>query len=172
MAITPDTKDWTWVLERPCEECGFDASTVSESTIAALLRENAARWPTVLERADVRVRPNEQTWSALEYAAHVRDVFRLFLERLELMLSHDNPTYPNWDQDATAIAENYNEQDPAVVATELVFAGQALAEAFEAVPEGSWGRPGRRGDGAQFTIATFARYLIHDPTHHLWDVRG
>ena len=25
MAIVPDTKDWTWVLERPCDECGFDA---------------------------------------------------------------------------------------------------------------------------------------------------
>ena len=24
--ITPDTKDWTWVLERPCPECGFDAA--------------------------------------------------------------------------------------------------------------------------------------------------
>lgn len=20
--IVPDTKDWTWVLERPCPECG------------------------------------------------------------------------------------------------------------------------------------------------------
>ena len=24
MAIIPDTKNWTWVLERPCPECGFD----------------------------------------------------------------------------------------------------------------------------------------------------
>ena len=29
MPIEPDTKDWTWVLERPCPECGFDASSVS-----------------------------------------------------------------------------------------------------------------------------------------------
>lgn len=25
MAIEPDTKDWTWVLDRPCPECGFEA---------------------------------------------------------------------------------------------------------------------------------------------------
>ena len=25
--IEPDTKDWTWVLDRPCPECGFEAST-------------------------------------------------------------------------------------------------------------------------------------------------
>ena len=24
-AIAPDTKDWTWVLQRPCPDCGFDA---------------------------------------------------------------------------------------------------------------------------------------------------
>ena len=28
MPIVPDDKDWTWVLERPCPECGFDAATV------------------------------------------------------------------------------------------------------------------------------------------------
>ena len=27
-AITPDDKDWTWVLERPCPECGFDTRTI------------------------------------------------------------------------------------------------------------------------------------------------
>jgi hypothetical protein len=171
MAITPDTKDWTWVLDRPCPECGFDASELSERDVPALLRDNTAKWPAVLERTDVRIRPDAQTWSPLEYAAHVRDVFRLFLVRLELMLTQDNPSYPNWDQDETAIRDRYNEQDPAVVAVELVSAGRALADAFDAVPDSDWGRPGRRGDGAQFTVATFARYLIHDPTHHLWDVR-
>ncbi len=171
MAITPDTKDWTWVLERRCPECGFDASTTDARTVAGLLRENAAAWPAVLERADVRVRPDEHTWSPLEYAAHVRDVFTLNTRRLDLMLTQNDPLFPNWDQDETAIAERYGEQDPAVVATELVAAGLALADAFDAVPDAAWSRPGRRGDGAAFTIATFARYLIHDPVHHLWDVR-
>jgi hypothetical protein len=171
MAIVPDTKNWTWVLERPCPECGFDASTTDEHDVADLLRANVAEWPAVLERTDVRVRPDESTWSALEYAAHVRDVFRLFAHRLDLMLTRENPTFPDWDQDATAVEENYGEQDPRVVATELVAAGTALAAAFDAVPGDDWTRRGRRGDGAEFTVATFARYLIHDPVHHLWDVR-
>lgn len=170
MAITPDTKDWTWVLEDACPECGFDASTTDEHDVAGLLRENAAAWPPVLERADVRVRPNDHIWSALEYAAHVRDVFRLYAYRLDLMLTQDDPLFPNWNQDDTAIAERYDEQDPSVVGTELVAAGRELADAFDAVPEGAWSRRGRRNDGAEFTIATFARYLIHDPVHHLWDV--
>ena len=112
MVITPDTKDWTWVLERPCPECGFDAAKVGFDDIPRLLRENAAGWRPVLERADVTVRPNDHTWSALEYAAHVRDVFRVFSVRLGLMRSENDPQFANWDQDATAVAERYNEQDP------------------------------------------------------------
>jgi DinB superfamily len=170
MAITPDTKNWTWVLESRCPECGFDASTLSERDVAAELRNNAAEWPAVLERDTVRDRPDEGTWSALEYAAHVRDVFRVFAQRLALMLAEDDPTFANWDQDETAIADRYNEQDPAVVSRELVEAGNALAAAFDAVPDASWSRRGLRGDGAVFTVATLARYLAHDPVHHLWDV--
>ncbi|MCU1525349.1 MAG: DinB family protein [Microbacteriaceae bacterium] len=170
MPIIPDTKNWTWVVERPCPECGFDASGFGEKDVAAILRANATAWPAVLDRADVRLRPDDSTWSALEYGAHVRDVIRLYAERLALMLEQDDPLYPNWDQDATAVAERYNEQDPAVVAEELLAAARVLADAFDAVPDDAWGRPGRRSDGVQFTVASFAKYFIHDPVHHLWDV--
>jgi hypothetical protein len=171
MAITPDTKDWTWVLERPCVQCGFDASAFVEADVPRLLRENAAAWPVVLRRADVAVRPDADTWSPLEYAAHVRDVYRLGLVRIDLMLSQGDPIYPNWDQDATAVEERYGEQDPAVVGRELLEAASVLADALDRVTGEQWSRPGRRSDGARFTVSSFAKYLVHDPVHHLWDVR-
>jgi len=170
MPITPDTKNWTWVIESPCPECGFDASTFGRADVAGLLRANTEAWPTVLERADVRERPDDETWSALEYAAHVRDVNRLYLYRLGLMLEQNDPLYPNWDQDETAVKENYNAQDPLVVSVELAAAGEALAAAFDAVTDEQWARAGRRSDGVSFTVETFAKYFIHDPIHHLHDV--
>jgi hypothetical protein len=172
MPITPDTKNWTWVIERPCPECGFDASTFDATEVPRILRATTDAWPAVLERADVRVRPDDATWSALEYAAHVRDVNRLYLYRLGLMLEQNDPLYPNWDQDETAVAEKYNEQDPMVVSIELAAAGEALAAALDAVKVEQWSRPGRRSDGVSFTVETFAKYFIHDPVHHLHDVRG
>jgi DinB superfamily len=170
MPITPDTKNWTWVVERPCAECGFDASTFDAVDVADLLRANAAAWPAVLESDDVTVRPDDSTWSALEYAAHVRDVFRIFRVRLDLMLTTDDPLFANWDQDKSAIDDRYNEQDPAVVSSEIVDAAAALSDAFAAIPDDAWSRTGRRSDGAEFTVESFAKYFIHDPTHHLWDV--
>ena len=172
MTIVPDSKDWTWVLERPCPECGFDTRSVSPEEIPALIRANAAAWRTPLAAPDAADRSRPDRWSSLEYGCHVRDVFRLYDYRLGLMLTEDDPLYPNWDQDETAVDDQYFAQDPAVVAAELVAAGDALAGHFAALSGDQWLRPGRRGDGASFTVETFARYFIHDPVHHLHDVTG
>ena len=58
----------------------------------------------------------------------------------------------------------------AVVAGELVAAADVLAGHFAALSGPQWLRPGRRSDGASFTVETFGRYFIHDPIHHLHDV--
>jgi hypothetical protein len=172
-AIVPDDKDWTWVLERPCPECGFDATSFEPTVVADMIRANAASWDQLLAApGDVlRHRGVPGRWSTLEYAAHVRDVFRLYDTRLGLMIDIDDPLFPNWDQDETAIADRYHEQDPQDVAAALVEAAEALAASFDAVTVDEWPRTGRRSDGATFSVDSFARYLIHDPVHHLWDVR-
>lgn len=171
LVITPDTKDWTWVLHRTCTECGFDASSITPQQVPAMLRMNAASWRQLLDAGeDVRTRPRPDKWSPLEYACHVRDVFRLYDERLVLMLSEDGPAFPNWDQDETAVTERYAEQDPHRVAEELAEAAEALAVRFEQVRDDQWQRTGTRSDGAHFTVDTFARYFIHDPVHHWHDV--
>ena len=173
MPIEPDTKDWTWVLTRPCPECGFDAATLPPARVAPLVRRNAEGWLGVLAAPEawVRRRPSEDRWSPLEYACHVRDVFDLYGRRLALMLAEDDPLFANWDQDVTAVEERYNEQDPAVVAAALTAAAAGLADAFAALSAAQWERTGRRSDGATFTVDTFSRYMVHDPIHHLHDVR-
>ena len=170
--IEPDDKDWTWVLQQACDDCGFDARTVAGRQVAAGLRANAARWPMVLERADVRTRPAPQVWSPLEYGCHVRDVCRLFESRLGLLRSQVDPVFENWDQDATAVADAYGGQDPAAVSRELSAAAESAAAAFDAVADDDWQRTGRRSNGSVFTVETLGQYFLHDLTHHLHDVRG
>ena len=118
----------------------------------------------------MRERPDDSTWSPLEYAAHVRDVFRIFRERLRLMLDQESPTFANWDQDATAVADKYSEQDPAQVVEDLADQAEATAAAFDAVRPEQWSRPGRRSNGSTFTVGTFAIYFLHDIEHHLDDI--
>jgi hypothetical protein len=167
--IVPDTKDWTWVLERTCPECGFDVSSFPRKEVGAMIRANAMRWKELLALPRAAVRPSDDVWSALEYGCHVRDVFDLYDARLRMMLDEDEPAYPNWDQDAAAVEKRYGEQNPARVAGEILDAAAALANRFASVAGDQWERTGLRSDGARFTIETFARYLIHDPIHHVND---
>lgn len=160
------------MLRRPCADCGLDTASFAREDVPRLLLANAAEWPRVLARPDVRDRPAPDRWSPLEYACHVRDVFRKFDERLALMRATEDPLFPNWDQDATAVADRYGEQDPAVVSAELATAAEQLAAGFASVSGAEWDRRGRRSDGAAFTVETLARYFLHDPVHHLWDVTG
>lgn len=172
--IEPDTKDWTWVLDNVCPECDYDVRDIPQSVVGTLIRSNAHAWREELKGnpTELRLRPRPNKWSTLEYSGHVRDVFRLYLYRLDLMLTEDGPQYPDWNQDETALAEDYNSQDPAILSTELMEAAERLAERFDGVVGEQWDRTGYRGDGAAFTIISFARYLIHDPVHHLWDLQN
>jgi len=172
MTIVPDAKDWTWVLRQPCPECGLDTSSFARADIPAMILANAAAWRAPLAARDAVRRPRPDKWSPLEYGCHVRDVLKLYDYRLGLMLTEDDPLYPNWDQDETAVADRYDTQDPATVADELAAAAAAIAARFADVAGAQWDRPGRRGDGAAFTVETFGRYFVHDPVHHLYDVTG
>jgi hypothetical protein len=170
MTITPETKDWTWTILEACTDCGYDGPSADVAKTGNSIRALIDPFVAVLAKPNVAVRPNPDTWSPLEYACHVRDVFRLYEYRLGLMLAQDNPTYPNWDQDASAVEDRYDLQDPANVADELATAGHSLANAFDQVAGSQWERTGIRSDNKKFTVATFATYLVHDPYHHLWDI--
>lgn len=170
MAIVPDDKDWTWVLVQTCPDCGHAAGEVPPTEVAAALRATAARWCGLLDLPDIDRRPSPDVWSALEYACHVRDVLRLGHYRIGLMLDHDEPTFANWDQDATAVDDRYPEQDPIALRGELTGAADRLARLLDAVPADAWARRGTRSDGAVFTAGSFAQYVLHDLVHHEWDV--
>lgn len=190
MPIAPDAKDWTWVLERSCPDCGFDPAATAFEAVPGLVRDSSDRLRAALDRPDSRVRPDDSTWSTLEYAAHVRDVCRIFEHRLDIartggarpgpvIAAYDTtvvvtdsgvPMFANWDQDATALAENYPAADTAVVAAELADAAETAARAFESVPVAERERAALRSNGSAFTVDSMARYFVHDLVHHVHDV--
>ena len=93
----------------------------------------------------------------------------VFTERVDWMLRDDGPEFPNWDQDAAAVAARYHEQDPGAVA-EVRDAAADVRDAFAAVEGEQWQRTGVRSDGSEFTVETLGQYFLHDLAHHLVDV--
>jgi hypothetical protein len=169
--VEPDTKDWTWVLHRPCPQCGVDAGSLAAAQVPDLLRDNARAWLEVLSRDAVAARRDAGTWSPLEYACHVRDVHLLFDQRLALMLDQDDPAFADWDQDAAAVQGRYADQVPREVGAQLQEAAERVADRYAGVPVDQLSRTGRRSNGAVFTVTTLGQYHAHDVLHHLWDVQ-
>jgi hypothetical protein len=167
-----DSKDWTWVLQQPCPQCGFEAEELHREDIgtrvllAAKALRDAALAPTARER------PSPQVWSALEYVCHTRDACQVFDERLELMLGQDEPMFANWDQDEAAAAGEYPNQDPTVVSAQLWDRAAVIATRFNGVDGDDWERTGTRSNGSEFTVATLGQYFAHDLAHHVWDLTG
>lgn len=169
----PDTKDWTWTLSRRCPQCGLAAGEIEPSEVPQRAFVAAEEWVQILRSSPaVARRPRPDVWSPLEYGAHVRDVYRVFDDRLARMLAEDGPTFASWDQDETAIEGRYAEQDPELVADELEAAAEAFVTRLSTVTPDQLSRKGRRSDGADFTVATLSQYFLHDVVHHLWDVTG
>ena len=48
MPITPDEKDWTWVIGQRCPECGFLGDEVDHDRLGDLIRALAPPWRTLL----------------------------------------------------------------------------------------------------------------------------
>lgn len=174
-AARPDTADWTWVLRRSCPDCGFRADDLPAERVGQVVKDAGVRYAAVLGRADVRTRPAEGVWSALEYTCHVRDVCDVMRGRLEQILAGDGSApvhFANWDQDATAVEQAYWASDPAVVRGEVDHAFERAALAFERPSGEQWGWRAIRSNGSEFTAETLGQYFVHDLLHHLWDVRG
>lgn len=86
------------------------------------------------------------------------------------MLTQDEPRVPNWDQDETAVTDDYASQDPVRVAAEISAATAAAADIYASVQGDDWRRRGLRSNGSEFTIGSIALCHQHDAVHHANDV--
>ena len=161
-----------------CPECGLDYDTISPAdakvAIASMPRRYRGALAAAIEDESedglIRRRPDPQTWSGLEYAAHVADLYELFTSVITRMNQQDHPTISDfWDSDERAAAERYNEQDPAAVLDRLDAAATSLVRALDRVDSGSWGRTATFAWGER-DILTMTRNAVHEGSHHLRDV--
>ena len=130
-SIEPDTKDWTWVLREPCPECGFvaaDARPRRPRSAGPRRRRGLGRGAGASPARPSD--PTSRTWSPLEYACHVRDVHRIFGERLgadaRRRTSRPSPTGTRTRPRSPSATTS---QDPAVVGPELRRRPTAVAAA-------------------------------------------
>ena len=161
----------------PCDECGFDYDGLEPADAPAALRGFAKRYRAPLSRflpgedgdSLLRERPAPDTWSALEYAAHIRDVFENYHRWIGQILGEERPVLEGPGPDDLAVERRYNEDDPSAVAEALAANAEQLAALVETVPADDWDRVGLRGDEER-SVQLHARRAVHEGSHHLLDI--
>lgn len=165
-----DTRDWTFVVEHGCADCGY---TPHDPVLTIeRLEATVPRWARALERPGATERPAPGVWSTVEYASHSRDLVRVLGERVTAMLAEEGAPFADYDGEAEAVRQQFWAADPRTVAREVAAETERTIAVLEGVRGEAWERTGLRGDGQPFTITQLCRYLLHDIEHHLHDVDG
>ena len=173
MSIEPDTKDWTWVLDQPCDECGADVRSFLRDDVGRMIRDNAASWQDVLARPDARERRLPNRWSPLEYGCHLRDVFLVQRERMLAARRMDCPSFDPMGRDERAEHDGYAEQAPERVARQLEDAAYMFVNVLDRFGPDDWDRtvmynyPGM----SERSLRWVAVHTVHEVQHHLLDIR-
>ena len=119
-------------------------------------------------------RTDPESWSALEYASHVRDVLLSIRDRVILALVLDHPTgTPLYREERIALG-TYRLDSPEDVADELAIVGRLLGRTLRALPEGATSRTMVYSPLTPFdvTISWMAAQAAHEAEHHLADARS
>lgn len=162
-----------------CDECGFNYDTGDlQGTVTTLVRQSAECSMALTKAAAgpdadvVRIRPEPEVWSAIEYACHVRDVLEVQRFRIAQCLAEDRPVYAPMDRTGRVKQAKYEDQDPMEVAAALMgFAREFGAAARVLTPPqlgklGLYNYPVR----APRSLGWIIRHTAHEIQHHRQDI--
>ena len=157
-----------------CGACGFDYGAVGPLDVPGLLAPAIDGFQRDLHDHDtpvLRARLRPETWSALEYACHVRDVLLVQRDRLYLALTEETPDCTPMHREERVALARYNSQRPALVAQQLRFAACLAGQAFTDTDRSAWNRgliyhwpAPHRTD-----ISGLAARTVHEALHHFAD---
>ena len=155
-----------------CEPCGFDSDLYPRTDTITSQRIVPAVLAAAVEGLDhttVRIRPDERTWSIVEYVHHVALVAAGNLAAIDAALSEPG-------QDLGQPPDPGGPLGPADPTLDLAAALDRVEEGYEALrsrlvdlDDEGWEADVVLG-GERRTVGWFARHVLHDGLHHLADI--
>ncbi len=155
-----------------CDACGFDGARYDDGELLGALRELGPCWRALIATAgpELRVRPEPEVWSAIEYAAHSRDITALHVFGVEQALTIDEPAFPEIEDDLVdSAAATYGDADPDAVLEVLDTEATRLAQLAEDAGRDAWTRGLTIGD-ERIEVRRLLEHALHDSLHHVDDV--
>lgn len=138
-----------------------DPFEVQEATAPALRRIVAELDDEALRRPEA---PGK--WSILEVLGHLADSELVYGYRLRLMVAHDEPDVPGYDQDRWAERLRYRDADPEQELDRFAGLRRFNLDFLRTLPEEDWQRRGRHGErGWESVRHVFKLLAAHDLVH-------
>lgn len=97
---------------------------------------------------------------AVEVLAYLRDFEELFLERLTLTLTEDNPRFVRVEDSLWPIERDYVNQDPLVMLHDFVEYRRQVVETLSDLPVADWERAGQHPVLGKLTVRNYAERVI------------
>ena len=155
-----------------CDACGFDGARYDDASLLKALRTLGPRWRALLAESgpELRIRPQPELWSAIEYAAHSRDITALHVFGVEQALTIDEPSFPALEDDLVeSAAATYGTADPGEVLDALEDRANRLAQLADDAGPDQWSRGLTIGNDRS-EVRRLLEHGLHDSVHHLDDV--
>ena len=171
---------WQWyrIQSDPCPQCGDHPAALSPGSLGELAVVRAASWRDFLVQADdryLRACPDVAVFSPMQYGAHVRDILRVYTDRIVLGREQDSPTVPIFNPPHEEY-ERYNQLGTAELAADIDAQARRLRATAEAMDPAGWSRIVINDRGVYgvytFTLAGLACNAVHEAHHHLLDANG
>ena len=151
---------------------------MDRASLGTELMESAAAWRDFLMEADetyLRTNPAPGIFSPMQYGAHVRDILRVYGDRILIMLEEDSPVFAQFNP-AESVWAGYNRLGRSELADDLEAQAGRLATILGGLQRAQWSLTMTRdggGDGVhRFTVSGLASYAVHEAHHHLLDANG
>jgi hypothetical protein len=152
----------------------LDTTHVPIDECVEIIRDRAGGYRPLLEGVDLtvlRTRPSPGQWSALEYAAHVRDLIRYHGWLARQALDQDRPEVAVPDIDTLAETMGYNDVDLAETLDGIDAQAARFSTWAAGLTEAQLDRAAIRG-GEAVTVGEMVRNVAHELHHHQRDVRA
>ena len=119
-----------------------------------------------LDPGTLRRKPAPDKWSALEVICHLRDIERLWADRLVKVAFSERPAFYTFDVSALAAQKEYNAQDPATSLKEFARLRDDNLCLLRALPASEWTRTGLHPKYGELSIERIVDIMVdHDRGH-------
>ncbi len=111
--------------------------------------------------------PEEGVWSVKEVVGHLTDTEWVYGYRLRLMISHDRPRMPGYDQDVMVAGLRHNERPLSMLTEELRRLRGLNLDFYRRTRGPEWDRVGLHAERGEESVELTVRLLAGHDLRHL-----